>query len=407
MRRFTMPAALVAMTGLCLGLWMACTDSNQIIDDDVEKRRDLALPQLDLSGIDLAGGGGGDLAGMSGDMKTGADLAMSGDMKAGTDLATGGDMKPAMDSGASYTCRGTDAPGTTYKVVTDSLTLPKSTGTRTYNYDFDGDGKAENKLRTLIQVIALAGLDLQASVDLAVASGTTLQLASLTTSDVTSSTCSGVLIVPAKPTLSPPKFDGTDVLDKVMTAPATLIGAIAAGKLTTKASKDLASTEDSPLELSLSLGGMTLTLPLHGLHLEGTVERTGSLVRIKDGALHGVISATDLDMRLVPAIADQITRLINSDPMSSTTMTIIALFENMANAVTKTKCMTPSMCCKTSPATCVILPAEVKASPIGGVLTPDVEVFDGGGAWKPVPGGRSPNGMTLGVGITAITAAFP
>ena len=28
-------------------------------------------------------------------------------------------------------------------------------------------------------------------------------------------------------------------------------------------------------------------------------------------------------------------------------------------------------------------------------------------AWKPVPGGRSPNGMTLGVGITAITASFP
>ncbi len=400
MRRFTMPAAMVAITGLCLGLWIACTDSNQIVDDDAEKRRDMALPQLDLAGVDLATSG--DLASAGGDL-----AGTGGDMKPGADLATSSDMKPPADGGAAYTCRGTDAPGTTYKVVTDSLTLPKTSGTSTYNYDFDGDGKAENKLRNLIQVIALAGLDLQSSVDAAVSSGTTLQLASLTTSDVTSSTCSGFLVVPAKPTAAPPKFDGTDILDKVMTAPATLIGAIAAGKLSTKASKDLLSAEDSPFELSLSLGGMTLTLPLHGLHVEGTVERTGTLVRIKNGVLHGVISATDLDTRLVPAIAEQLTRLINSDPMSSTTMTIIALFENMANAVTKTKCMTPSMCCKTSPATCVILPAEVKLSPIGGVLAPDVEVFDGGGAWKPVPGGRSPNGMTLGVGFTAITASFP
>ena len=158
--------------------------------------------------------------------------------------------------------------------------------------------------------------------------------------------------------------------------------------------------DDAPIDVGL-------TLPLHGLHIEGTLERSGTLVRIKQGMLHGVISATDLDMRLIPAIADQITRLINSDPMSSTTMTIIGLFENMANAVTKTKCMTASKCCKTSPATCVILPQEVKMSVVGGVLTPDVEVFDGGGAWKPVPGGRSPNAMTLGVGFTAVTASFP
>lgn len=397
MRRFTLPAAIVSITTLCLGLWIACTDSTAIIDDDTEKRLDLALLHPDLAAGEL--GGDGDLASV-GDLKMGTDLP------AGTDLAAGGDMKGA-DGGASFTCRGTDAPGVTYKLVTDSLILPKTSGTGTYMYDFDGDGRLENKLKSLIQVIALAGLDLQASVDTAVASGATLQLAGVTTSDFMSSTCSGVLLVPAKPTLSPPKFDGMDVLDKEMTPSATLIGAITASKLSTKASKDLLAAEDSPLELSLSLSGMTLTLPLHGLQIEGTLERSGALVRIKQGVLHGVISATDLDMRLVPAIADQLTRLINSDPMSSTTMTIISLFENMANAVTKTKCMTPSKCCKTSPATCVILPQEVKLSPVGSVLAPDVEVFDGGGAWKPVPGGRSPNALTLGVGFTAVTASFP
>lgn len=391
MRRFTLPAAIVSITSLCLGLWIACTDSTAIIDDDTEKRRDLALPHPDLAAGEL--GSDGDLASVS-------------DLKMGADLAAGGDMKGA-DGGASFTCRGTDSPGVTYKLVTDSLILPKTGATGTYTYDFDGDGRLENKLRNLIQAVALAGLDLQTSVDAAVASGATLQLASLTTSDFMSSTCSGFLVVPAKPTLSPPKFDGTDVLDKVMTPASTLIGTISAGKLSTKASKDLAAAEDSPIELSLSLSGMTLTLPLHGLHIEGTLERTGTLVRIKQGVLHGVISATDLDMRLIPAIADQITRLINSDPMSSTTMTLIGLFENMANAVTKTKCMTASKCCKTSPATCVILPQEIKMSVIGGVLAPDVEVFDGGGAWKPVPGGRSPNAMTLGVGFTAVTASFP
>ncbi len=314
---------------------------------------------------------------------------------------------PPVDMTTTYTCRGADAPGSLYQTVTDALRLPASSGSRTYNYDYDGSGRPKNQLKALVSLVAIVGLDLQGPIDMAVKNGLTLQLASLKTASLTGSTCTGVSVIPAKPATMPPKFDGTDMLQRAMTMPANLIGSIAASKLTTKASKDLSPSEDAVLDLQINIGAMVMTLPIHGLHLEGTVERLAGITRIKDGVMHGVIAATDIDTRILPAIATMVTTLINSDPMSSTTKTIISLFEDTSKPASAMKCMTPSKCCKTSPATCVILPAEVKASPIGGIVAPDVEVFDSMGNWKPVRGGMSPNGMTIGVGFSTVTATYP
>jgi hypothetical protein len=63
-------------------------------------------------------------------------------------------------------------------------------------------------------------------------------------------------------------------------------------------------------------------------------------------------------------------------------------------------------CCHTNPKTCVILPEEVMASAVGGVLSPDVQVFDANDKWAPVPGGKGKNGLSLGLGFTAIKATF-
>jgi hypothetical protein len=423
------------------------------IDDDVERRHDLSMPPpRDLGVVDLSGSGdlamsGGDmsmgrpdlamgsmdLAMSSGDMSMGRpDLAMGGDMSmgrpdlamggdmamggvdmsmgdmsmGGVDLAMGGmDMSSSRDMTRTYTCRGADAPGTVYQLVTDSLHLP--TGAIPYTYDFDGSARLKNQLKTFLQAISLAGLDLQTPVDAAVKNGTTLQLASLTTNNLMSSLCTGVSIVPAKPTLMPPMFDGTDTLERTAVTPADLIGTLTAGKLSTKASKDLLATEDGVLELRLSIGAMALALPIHGLHVEGTVERLGMVTRIRNGVIHGVVAASDIDTKLFPAIADLVTNLINSDPMSSITKTIISLLENTANPVSATKCMVAANCCKTSPATCFILPAEVKISLIGTLLVPDVQVFDTMGQWKPVPRGTMLNGMTVGIGFTGVTATYP
>jgi hypothetical protein len=322
------------------------------------------------------------------------------------DMGTPPDMStPPLDMATVYTCRGADAPGVTYQTVTDSLKLPG--GGKPYSYDFDGSGRPKNQFRSLIATVSVAGLDLQTPIDDAVKRGLTLQLASLKTASLTGSTCTGVSIVPARPTAAPPKFDGTDVLSRAMTLPADLIGSITTGKLNTKASKDLTPTEEAVLDLQINIGSMTMTLPIHGLHIEGTVERVGGITRIRDGALHGVIAATDIDGRVFPAVATTVTTLINSDPMSTATRTIINLFEDTSKPASAMKCMTPSKCCKTNPTTCVILPAEVKASLIGSIITPDVEVFDAMGKWKPVRGGTAYNGMSFGIGFSTITATYP
>ena len=405
MRRTIQSSTVFAFAGLAqlaalssLSFTAGCSDSMSILDDDEEKRRrDMSTPPADMSTPPA------DMSTPPMDMAMPPmDMAMPPvDMTTPpVDMTT-----PPVDMATVYTCRGADAPGATYQTVTNSLKLPG--GGKPYTYDYDGSGRLKNQFRSLISAVTVAGLDLQTPIDDAVKNGLTLQLMALKTASLTGSTCTGVSIVPAKPTRMPPKFDGTDTLERVMTTPADLIGSIMAGKLTTKASKDLSATEEAVLDVQINIGTMVMSLPIHGVHIEGTVERVGGITTIKDGSLHGVIANTDIDMRIFPTVANTVTMLINSDPMSSTTKTIISLFEDTSKPASAMKCMTPSKCCKTSPATCVILPAEVKASLIGAIITPDVEAFDAMGKWKPVRGGTAYNGMTFGIGFSTITATYP
>ncbi len=455
---------LTGLAALCsLGFVTGCTDPMGLVDEEEEKRRrDMAVAVVDMTAgsPDMARPPGdmasppGDMSTMPADMSTTlGDMSMTpGDMAmTPADMAMPpadmammpadmammpadmsmmppdmsmmppdmsmmppdmtmppSDMSMSMpDMTTTYTCRGLDAPGALYQTVSDALRLPNGMPTRAYTYDYDGSGRAKNQLRALVNLVALAGLDLQGPIDDAVKNGLTLQLASLKSASLTGSSCVGVQVIPAKPARMPPKFDGTDMLEKAMTTPANLIGSITAGKLSTKASRDLLPSEDAVLDLQINIGAMAMTLPIHGLHVEGTVERVGAVTRIKDGIMHGVVAQSDIDLRIFPAVAATVTGLINSDPMGSVTKTLIMLFEDTSKPASAMKCMTPSKCCKTNPSTCVILPAEIKASVIGSIIVPDVEVFDAMGNWKPVRGGTSPNGMTVGVGFTSVTATYP
>ncbi len=315
------------------------------------------------------------------------------------------DMASARDLASGYSCRGEDAPGKTYKLVMNSLTLPGSTGSSTFAYDFDGDGRTENQLKNLVAAVSVAGLDLQTPLSDAVSSGQIINLISLTSDSVDAAACVGVSLNQGKGAAFP-KFDGSDVFTPVSPTGSPLSGALASGKLTTTHSRVLTAVTESQFELQISLGKGLLKLPLRGAQIEGIVQSGGPVFRMTSGVLHGVVAKKDIDDKLLPAIADQITDLIHSDPTSSNTRVIINLFESSTDPVSVTKCMTPSRCCRLSPATCVILPEEVQRSPIGGVLSPDVEVLDDLGKWKPVPGGKKYNAMSVGLGFSAITASY-
>ena len=311
-------------------------------------------------------------------------------------------------------CDAKAVTGTDNKAATDALKLPGVSGNKTYVYDFDGDNRQENQLKNLINTISLSGLDIQASVNKAVQSGDAIVLMNLKTGDIMKADCASVTMGLAKgpaPMAPAPKFDGSDTFQMLPDiTPVSLFGKIDGGKLSTLASKEQRSDKqtEQQIQVNLPLGdGKNLPLALHGAHLEGTVVKDGSVIRIKDGVLHGVLAQKDIDDKIVPLVANLLTDMINKDPMSYTAKTIIGLFENQNDAVTKKKCMDNAKdCCKSNPTTCKILPAEVKNSAVGGVLSSDVQVFDDNGNWAPVAGGKKYNGMSVGIGFTGVSAKF-
>ena len=308
-------------------------------------------------------------------------------------------------------CTASMVTGTDNKAATDALKLPGVSGNKTYVYDFDGDLRQENQLKNLINTIALSGLDIQGSVNKAVTAGEAIVLMTVKTPDVTKADCVSVTMGLAKApaAMAPaPKFDGSDTFTAATDiVPVTLYGKIDGGKLSTLASKDQKPANEQKIEIRLPLGGgMELPLALRGAHIEGTVVKDGSVLRVKDGVLHGVLAQKDIDTKIVPLVATLLSDMINKDPMGDTAKTIIGLFENQSDPVTKTKCMVAKDCCKTNAATCKILPEEVKNSAVGGVLNSDVQACDDNGNWAPVAGGKKYNGMSVGIGFTGVTAKF-
>ena len=305
-----------------------------------------------------------------------------------------------------YTCRGLDAPGTLYKGATSAIRLP--TTAKTYALDLDGDGRADNQLKSILQTLSLVGLTPQAEIDSAVAAGTIVYLAGVTTAATDNSTCAGVTLHFAKPRGvgdPSPKYDGTDVFTPDVSLDAELTGKITAGVLTTTLPTALTSTSESRIDLNLSVLGMKVSLPLRGTHLQGTLMDVGGKLSIQNAELHGAVNQKDIDGTLVPAVATLVTQLINGDPTSTTSATLINLFENTANAVSATKCMVAKDCCHTSPSTCKILPDEIKISLVGNVLKSDIHAFGTADEWAPATTGTK-NGLSIGVGIGTVPASW-
>ena len=87
---------------------------------------------------------------------------------------------------------------------------------------------------------------------------------------------------------------------------------IDAGKLSTLASKDQKPENEQKIEIRLPLGaGMELPLALRGAHFEGTLVKDGSLLKVKDGVLHGVLAQKDIDTKIVPLVANLLSDMIN------------------------------------------------------------------------------------------------
>ena len=191
----------------------------------------------------------------------------------------------------------------------------------------------------------------------------------------------------APPTAAPPAYDGSDVFTPALPASAVFSASVPMGQLGTTLPKDLKAADEATLPLAVPLGPMMVTLPLRGVHVQGRVQLVAGKPTITDGQIHGAVAVADLDRVVYPSLAASVTALINGDPMSTTTRTLISLFETSTSPVSVAKCMVARDCCKTNPSTCKILPQEVKDSVVGSLFAPDVEVLNAMGQWEPVRGG--------------------
>lgn len=309
------------------------------------------------------------------------------------------------DMNAGDECAPDKISGTDYKFATSAIKLP--TSAMSYSLDIDGDGRPDNQLKAIIGAIASANFDLQGPVDKAVKDGDAIILATVQATDLMNG-CAKTTLALAKKGAAPPKLDGTDtfMVDSSQT-PAVLYGKITNGKLSTTLPKDQKGDQVQKIQLNLPLANGNLPLAIYGAHVQGNITATG----VMSGEIHGVIRKTDIDMQIIPAVAQLLTDQIRKEPMGSTSETIIRLFEDPAgNPASKDKCTkTPEKCCAT-PAnrakTCEITADEVRSNAlIGNVLAADIQVFQGGN-WSPVPKGMTKDAMSVGLGFTSVKASY-
>lgn len=297
-----------------------------------------------------------------------------------------------------------------FKYVINDVRLPQSSGSKTYAYDYNLDGRTENQFKTVIQAITVAGLDLQMPVTADVAAGTAPGLLDLRVKELGVNTqCATLIASQAEASKPPPKFDGSDTF--VSIAPRKwLSGAVNGGRYSSTPAADLRRSTEETIQLRLlpAVDGRASLVTLRGVHVDAMLSSAPSGVpSLIEGQLHGVIARADIDNILIPGLANLVTSMVNKDPMGSSTKTIINLYENQMNEVSKLKCMnTPAKCCKTNPMTCVILSEEVKISPVGSVFSSDLEAFDDRGQWAPSRENKNKNGMSVGLGFSAIRASF-
>lgn len=280
----------------------------------------------------------------------------------------------------------------------------------TYATDIDGDGKADNQLAKITGVIG-SQVDLATPITMAVKSGDLLLGVRVTAADLTDA-CAGVTINTLNKPAAAPRFDGSDTLTiNPNQTPTSLFGGIGPsagtditiGRLFTVAPPKQSSADIQRLSLNIPLADGVFPLVLQAVHAEGVINDRG----VMSGQLHGVMSKDDVNTKIIPATAALLTQTINKDPNSSSSKTIIMLFEDQTLPASKAKCMVARDCWATNPQTCKITADEVKAQPlIGNFLAPDVQVFDANGNWAPVPKGTDKNGLSVGLGFTAVSASF-
>jgi hypothetical protein len=310
-------------------------------------------------------------------------------------VACGSDNKVAVDAKvidakAIDASADTTPVGTHYHYVIASETVPiNNTQARQYGLDLNNDATVDNQLGMVLATLAGMGFNIQGAATASVDTGSTLMLADLQATDLTSASHAGFTIYfgqnpqPApctgsSDTVCRHHLAGTGTFD-VATTPhdPALRGGAAAGTFAM-----------GPGHLSIQLGMFATSAPLR-LDLIGARVSLASVTStaIGSGVLAGAVTQNDIDTKVIPAMQQSFVPIIARDcnmlasPPScgcangTTGNTLLGLFD-------------------TSPKDCMVTVPEIQNnSLIQSLLAPDV-MIDGQMA------------LSLGIGVTATAATF-
>ena len=266
----------------------------------------------------------------------------------------------------------------THYVASKVLVPTNNNESREYGIDLNGDGTPDNQLGMVLGTLAGMGFDIQATIDKAVLGGDIILLTDVQTTDFTSAAAAGIQVflgsnpqppacnanemvscttaTPAVCTGCGHHLDGTGAFSIDPTSPtnAALAGPIIGGTL---------KGGPGDLSLQIALGGTTpIQLDLIGARaLASSISATaiGSIsgTTVTGGVVFGgAISASDINNKVIPAVATELTPTIAKDCTAldmppgcgctdgSTGKTILGLFDtNHDCMVTTTEIQTNSL----------------------------------------------------------------
>lgn len=294
--------------------------------------------------------------------------------------------------------------------------MPSLVESNEYAIDFDGDDKIENQFGNLVKALTGIGLNIQDIVNQEVNAGRNGLFFTVDSEDTEASSCARWSISRAEhKSPANPRYDGDDKFGSLEPI-GRFHGTISRSKFYAAYPNEQEAGLDQviyvvlpmPFTLNPTDPNNFIVVPLRGVHIEGRFLKNAQKVPIISkassvGVLHGVIYQQTINDNIIPTIAQRVTAAINTN--CDAKATLISLFEKSNNPVSMKKCAANSNdCCSMFSATCRILPEEVRASVVGQALKCDIQAFDNEGKWAPVPGGATKNGMTVGIGFTAIRA---
>ena len=286
----------------------------------------------------------------------------------------------------------TQAEGTNYRFVANSLQLPTS---RTqYAFDLNGDGNVENQLGNIISGLSSL-LNVQSAVDTAVAAGQAIILFNVQSGDanLTSATNVGTTVYLGNQQANPDfSGNGTFTINPAVSG-ARFLGRITSSRFT---SNNPATTRLAPVTVSLNLplvdGVEPLRLQLNGARVQWNSTGNTGLAQVQ---INGSLKRSQLENDAIPVIASLLTSLIVANGPNAAQIKTIFDTGNCTGAAANDNVI----------ATCEVAGNAI----IQNLLIPDVQIFAADGTtYQPCrqASGCAADSLSVGVQFTAVRANF-